>query len=47
LLKRGVAYGAMFEGEEDTMHQANEYKPLDALFKSAVIYAEAIYELAK
>ncbi|MFC4652808.1 dipeptidase PepV [Lactococcus nasutitermitis] len=47
LLKRGVAYGAMFEGETDTMHQANEFKPLDALFKSAAIYAEAIYELAK
>ncbi|GBG96374.1 dipeptidase PepV [Lactococcus termiticola] len=47
LLERGVAYGAMFEGEEDTMHQSNEYKPVDAIFKSAAIYAEAIYELAK
>lgn len=47
LLERGVAYGAMFEGETDTMHQANEFKPVDAIFKSAAIYAEAIYELAK
>lgn len=47
LLPRGVAYGAMFEGETDTMHQANEFKPLEALWKSAAIYAEAIYELTK
>jgi succinyl-diaminopimelate desuccinylase len=47
LLERGVAYGAMFEGEEDTMHQANEYKPVENIFKAAAIYAEAIYELAK
>lgn len=47
LLKRGVAYGAMFEGEPDCMHQANEFKSVDALLKSAAIYAEAIYELAK
>ena len=46
LLKRGVAYCAMFEGEQDTMHQASEFKPVDALLKSAAIYAEAIYELA-
>lgn len=47
LLKRGVAYGAMFEGEPDSMHQANEFKSVAALLKSAAIYAEAIYELAK
>ncbi|MDR0297443.1 MAG: dipeptidase PepV [Streptococcaceae bacterium] len=47
LLKRGVAYGAMFEGEVDTMHQANEFKPVAAILKAAAIYAEAIYELAK
>ncbi|MDR6998309.1 hypothetical protein [Neobacillus niacini] len=41
-MKRGVAYGAMFKGEQDTMHQANEFKPVDALLKSAIIYAEAI-----
>ncbi|WML44689.1 hypothetical protein [Neobacillus sp. PS3-40] len=29
------------------MHQANEFKPVDALLKSAEIYAEVIYELAK
>lgn len=47
LFERGVAYGAMFEGEEDTMHQANEYKPVENILKAAAIYAEAIYELAK
>lgn len=47
LLERGVAYGAMFEGEQDTMHQANEFKPVENIFKAAAIYAEAIYELAK
>ncbi|EHI69420.1 dipeptidase PepV [Streptococcus ictaluri] len=47
LLKRGVAFGAMFPGDENTMHQANEYMPLDNIFRSAAIYAEAIYELIK
>ncbi|MCT1226809.1 dipeptidase PepV [Lactococcus lactis] len=47
LLERGVAYGAMFEGEPDSMHQANEMKPVENIYKAAVIYAEAIYELTK
>lgn len=47
LLERGVAYGAMFEGEPDSMHQTNEMKPVENILKAAVIYAEAIYELAK
>ncbi|MFV0557898.1 MAG: dipeptidase PepV [Enterococcus sp.] len=47
LLERGVAYGAMFPGYTDTMHQANEFMTLDDLFRSAVIYADAIYRLAK
>ena len=47
LLERGVAFGAMFPGDENTMHQANEYMPLDNIFRSAAIYAEAIYELIK
>jgi acetylornithine deacetylase/succinyl-diaminopimelate desuccinylase-like protein len=46
-LKRGVAYGAMFPGYVDTMHQANEFMSLDDLFNAAVIYADAIYRLAK
>ncbi|MCF1676112.1 MAG: dipeptidase PepV [Tetragenococcus halophilus] len=47
LLERGVAFGAMFPGAEDTMHQANEFMVLDDLYRAAVIYADAIYRLAK
>ncbi|MBL1224281.1 dipeptidase PepV [Enterococcus sp. BWR-S5] len=47
LLKRGVAYGAMFPGYTDTMHQANEFMELDDLFRAAAIYADAMYRLAK
>ena len=47
LLKRGVAYGAMFPGYTDTMHQANEFIDVEDLFRAAAIYAEAIYELIK
>lgn len=46
LLKRGVAYGAMFPGYIDTMHQANEFMALDDLFRATAIYADAIYRLA-
>ncbi|WP_207694805.1 dipeptidase PepV [Enterococcus sp. DIV0212c] len=46
LLKRGVAYGAMFPGYTDTMHQANEFMALDDLFRATAIYADAIYRLA-
>lgn len=47
LLKRGVAFGAMFPGYTDTMHQANEFADVEDLYRAAVIYAEAIYELIK
>ncbi|EHJ52056.1 dipeptidase PepV [Streptococcus macacae] len=47
LLKRGVAFGAMFPHSEDTMHQANEFIEVEDLYKAAAIYAEAIYELIK
>ncbi|HFK6046857.1 TPA: M20/M25/M40 family metallo-hydrolase, partial [Streptococcus pyogenes] len=47
LLERGVAFGAMFPGDENTMHQANEYMPLENIYRSSAIYAEAIYELIK
>ena len=47
IFERGVAYGAMFPDSIDTMHQANEFISLDDLFRSAAIYAEAIYELVK
>ncbi|MDH6364248.1 dipeptidase PepV [Enterococcus sp. PF1-24] len=47
LLKRGVAYGAMFPGYTDTMHQANEFMSLDDLFRATALYADAIYRLVK
>ncbi|WP_027109268.1 dipeptidase PepV [Lacticigenium naphthae] len=47
LLKRGVAYGAMFPDSIDTMHQANEFMAIDDLMRAMAIYAEAIYELIK
>lgn len=47
LLKRGVAFGAMFPDSVDTMHQANEFMALDDLMRAMAIYAESIYELIK
>jgi succinyl-diaminopimelate desuccinylase len=41
-----VAYGAMFPGDEDLMHQKNECISIDNLMKMTRIYAEAIYRLA-
>ncbi len=46
-MERGVAFGAMFPGVPDTMHQANEFMPIDDLVKAAAIYAQSIYELIK
>ncbi len=45
LMKRGVAFGALFPGTKDTMHQANEFQPIDDLLKAMAIYGQSIYEL--
>ncbi|GAB6091824.1 dipeptidase PepV [Furfurilactobacillus curtus] len=45
LMKRGVAFGAMFPDTPDTMHQPNEFIPVDDLYRAAAIYAQAIAEL--
>lgn len=45
MMKRGVAFGALFPGTEDTMHQANEFQPIDDLLKAMAIYGQSIYEL--
>ncbi|KHD85936.1 dipeptidase PepV [Heyndrickxia ginsengihumi] len=45
-LKRGVAFGALFPGREDVMHQKDEYMYVEDLLKATAIYAQAIYELA-
>jgi len=46
LLKRGVAFGAMFEGVPDTMHQADEFYPVADLTRAMAIFGQAMYELA-
>ncbi|MEK5390410.1 dipeptidase PepV [Margalitia sp. FSL K6-0131] len=45
-LKSGVAFGALFPGRPDVMHQKDEYMFIEDLVKATAIYAQAIYELA-
>jgi succinyl-diaminopimelate desuccinylase len=40
-----LCYGALFPGEEDTMHQANEKLSIESYMKMARIYARAIHAL--
>ncbi|KJW13555.1 dipeptidase PepV [Levilactobacillus spicheri] len=47
LMKRGVAFGALFPGTQDTMHQADEFQPEADLLKAMAIYGQAEYELTK
>ncbi|WP_283678154.1 dipeptidase PepV [Lentilactobacillus sp. Marseille-Q4993] len=47
MMNRGVAFGALFPGTQDTMHQANEFQPVDDLIKAMAIYGESIFELTK
>lgn len=42
-----VAFGPMFPGGPDLIHQANEYIEIEELILNAKIYANAICELAK
>ncbi len=41
-----IAFGAMFPGDPDLMHQKNEYITIDNLMMMTKIFAEAIYRLA-
>jgi len=41
-----VAFGALFPGEPDLMHQKNECISIDNLVLITKIYAEAIYKLS-
>ena len=45
-LKRAVAFGALFPGEEELAHQPNEYLIIDQMIKAIAIYAESIVLLA-
>lgn len=42
-----VAFGPVFPGRVDLIHQPNEYISVDDLILSAKIYGRALYELAK
>jgi len=44
-LKKGVAFGLLFPGKHDTMHQANEFLEIEDLLLATAIYAEGIYKL--
>jgi len=44
-IPNAVAFGALFPGKEDTMHQRNEYIEIGDLLKITEIFASAIYEL--
>lgn len=46
-LKQGVAFGPLFPGREDTIHQKDEYLLVEDLILMTKIFATAIYELAK
>ena len=43
---KGVAFGALFPGEEELAHQKDEYIKLDDLYKNTLIIASAIKALA-
>lgn len=45
-LPNTVAFGPLFPGEEDPIHQPNEYMTVDNLMKNVEIMADAIYEMA-
>lgn len=40
-----IAFGALFPGRVSTMHEPDEYMPLDDFYLSATIYARAIHML--
>ena len=45
-MEEGVAFGALFPGEVEMAHQADEYLELNSMFESARIFARAIVRLA-
>lgn len=45
-IDNAVAFGAMYPGDEDRMHCADEYVSVSRLMQTAKIYAETIYEFA-
>ncbi|MDU4950845.1 MAG: dipeptidase PepV [Clostridium sp.] len=47
LMPNTVAFGPLFEDDENLAHEVNEYIKLETLKKCVEIYGRAIYELAK
>lgn len=45
MIERGVAFGALMPDTLNTMHQPNEFQPIDDLIKSMAIYMQAIHDL--
>lgn len=45
-IPNGIAFGPLFPGKVSLAHQPDEFIGLDDLFKSAAMYARAMYELA-
>ena len=46
-LKKGVAFGILFPGEEELAHQENECISIENTMKACAIIAEALYNLVK
>ncbi|MCK9471034.1 MAG: dipeptidase PepV [Bacilli bacterium] len=46
-LKKGVAFGSMFPGREDVVHQVDEHIFIEDLIKATSIYVKAIHDLGK
>ncbi|MBU5427319.1 dipeptidase PepV [Tissierella pigra] len=46
-MENAVAFGPMFPGQPDVVHQRDEYISIENLMKITKIYAQALYELAK
>ena len=45
-MENAIAFGAMYPGDPDLMHQKNEFVKIDRLVQTAKIYAETIYRMA-
>ena len=45
-MEEGVAFGALFPGEVEMAHQADEFMPEESIFQNARIFARAIVRLA-
>lgn len=47
VLEKGCAFGALFPGRENVMHQPNEYMYVEDIYQATAIYEDAIYRLVQ